>query len=225
MPAAAVKTISMTLGYIALALAFVALVTQLWRMGRLNAKPGKASLWVHRIAGYGAAVLFSLLFLGMASKILKFGGNLGARTAWHAAAGLALIALLFAKWAVVRPYRNLMKLAPALGITVFALAFVVINLTSTVYLLGRAGAPKGAVPAGKAAPPSAEVVADRILVADKCGRCHQLSLVFTTKHTAGEWPETIRRMRGYDDKWISDADAAKIQTYLTTDYGPGVAPK
>jgi hypothetical protein len=231
---AAVKAVSMTLGYVALALAFVALLTQLWRMGRPNAKPGKASLWVHRVAGYGAAGLFLLLLLGMGAKVSKFGGNFGARTAWHAAAGLALAALLFAKWAVVRPYRNLLKLAPALGVTVFALSFVVINLTSTVYLLGGAAAPKGAVPADKSTPPPAEkesqpalaegAAADRALFAEKCGRCHHLARVFQEEQEPDAWPAIVRRMQGYKEGWISDAEAAAIATYLTGNSGPGPTP-
>lgn len=221
---AAVKAISMTLGYLALALAFVALITQLWRMGRPNAKPGAASLWVHRIAGYGAAALFLLLFLAMGIKVWRFGDDFSARVAWHAAAGFALAALLFAKWAVVRPYRNLMKLAPALGITTFVVAFAVINLTSTIGLLSRAYGPTPVPPAAAPEPLPAEkekaagaeeaAAADRTLFAEKCGRCHHLAPVFATARTGDEWRTVIARMRAYDDAWIDDAAAARIHTYL-----------
>lgn len=222
---AAVKAISMSLGYLALALAFAALLTQLWRMGRPNVKPGPASLWVHRIAGYGAAALFLLLFLGMGVKVWRFGGDFSARVAWHAAAGFALAALLFAKWAVVRPFRNLMKLAPALGITTFVVAFAVINLAATVGLLSRAYGPTPVPPAAAPEPPPADKekaaapvdddAADRILFAEKCGRCHHLAPVFATARTGDEWRKVIARMRAYDDAWIDDAAAARIHTYVT----------
>jgi len=130
------KDIPLILALGALALGAVAVLSQLWRMGRIGGKPGPASLWLHRIAGYIFLALMTFLFVGMLwIKVPAFGGNLSPRDAWHAAAGFAVVAFMWSKWAIVRPFRGLLKLAPALGVTVFGLAFVVVGLVAVFRLI------------------------------------------------------------------------------------------
>jgi cytochrome c5 len=168
--------------------------------------------------------------------------------AWHGAAGLAVMAFIFFKWAVVRPFRGLLKLAPALGMVVFGLAFVVVNLGATMDLVDWLAARRAAAAAAAAEVEKVEVAAGeearamheemlelmkpgareadrlhaaRFVFAEKCGRCHHLRRPFEKPRPADEWTPLIKRMQSYDAGWISDADVVTIEFYLTSDYGPG----
>lgn len=224
--------LSIVLAYVALAAALAAVLAMLFRLGRGGEKTGPASLWVHRIAGYVFIAIMIFLFAGMMYKITEYGNALSARVAWHGAAGFAVMAFLLLKWAVVRPFRGLMKFAPALGMVVFGLAFLVINFGATMDLLGRF--PKRVAREEAAAARHRELLhmrpgaaerdplrAARFVFAEKCGRCHHLRRPLAEPRAETDWPPLLERMRGYDRSWISDVDAEEIELYLVNDYGPG----
>jgi uncharacterized membrane protein len=188
----------------------------LYRFGKPSSRPaGKASLGLHRVAGYAAMALLLLMLTGMVARTAFTGAAFSARGAWHAAAGLLLGAVLLAKWAAVRPWRGLLKFAPALGLTLFALTFATVNLTATINLV--ASKPP-AIPAAPAGAPGADVAVLRTVVAEKCGKCHHLEQVFHEKRDPAAWREVVTRMRGYDPAWISDEDGRSIERYLVAEY-------
>jgi len=242
------KIASIILAYVALAAGATAALTMLSRLGRPGDKARPALLWVHRVAGYLFLALMTFVFAGMVYKITSFDKGMTPGVAWHGAAGLAVMAFIFTKWAVVRPFRGLMKLAPALGVVVFSLAFVVVNLGATMDLLDWLAARRAAAaPAarevaaagvtsseemramheemvGLMAPRSGEadrLHAARFVFADKCGRCHHLRLPFEKPRPADQWMPLIKRMQSYDAGWISDDAVMEIEFYLVNDYGPG----
>jgi hypothetical protein len=236
-----VQLLSIILAYIALAAGVVAAFTMLYRLGRGGGgKAGPALLVIHRAAGYLFLIIMTFLFAGMLAKITTYGDAFSPRVAWHAAAGFAVAALMLFKWAVVRPFRGLLKLAPALGMTALALAAVVVGLGPLAQNL--AGAEKeGPVEIIEVVPgdvmrerhaemmemmrPAAgeadAVHAARFVFAEKCGKCHHLRRAFEEPYDEAGWPPIIERMRGYDPAWIKDDDAAAIELYLNKDYGPG----
>jgi hypothetical protein len=223
---------SIVLAYVALAAALAAVLAMLARLSGAAGKGGAALLWVHRVAGYVFAAIMIFLFAGMLFKIAEHGKEVSARVAWHGAAGFAVVAFLFLKWAVVRPFRGLMKFAAPLGMAVFALAFLVINFGATMDLLGRVA---------QAAVKEEEVVAEhlklphmrpgaperdplraaRFVFAEKCGKCHHLRRTFEKPRPADQWTPLIKRMQSYDAGWISDDDVVETEFYVTSDYGPG----
>lgn len=235
------KLLSIVLAYVALAAALTAVLAMLARLsGAAAGKGGAALLWVHRVAGYVFLAIMIFLFAGMLYKITEYGNVLSARVAWHGAAGFAVVAFLFLKWAVVRPFRGLMKFAPPLGMTVFGLAFVVVMLGATTELLARFGAGEpSAVPVIEVVPGEEmlerhEEMMERMrpgeaepdpvraggrVFAEKCGKCHHLRRPF--EKAAADWAALIARMQSYNAEWISEAEAARIELYLTSDYGPG----
>jgi hypothetical protein len=226
------KLLSIVLAYVALAAGATAVVAMLFRLGRGGGRAGPASLWVHRVAGYVFVAIMIFLFAGMLYKITEHGNVLSARVAWHGAAGFAVVAFMFLKWAVVRPFRGLMKFAPALGMVVFGLAFLVINFGATMDLLGRLspGGAKGEKAAARhrerphmrpGAGGRDPLRAARFVFAEKCGKCHHLRRPLAKPRAETEWPPLIERMRGYDREWMSDVDAEEIELYLVNDYGPG----
>jgi len=234
------KIVSIVVAYAALAAGATAALTMLYRMGRPGDKPRAAGLWAHRVAGYLFVALMTFVFAGMLYRVATFDKGMTPGLAWHAAAALAVMAFLFVKWAVVRPFRGMMKLAPALGIVVFALAFLVVNLGTAVYLLDWL-APRRAAAAAEAkagegaramheemlqlmtpeAPEVDRLHAARFVFAEKCGRCHHLRRPFEEPRPADQWTPLIKRMQSYDAGWISDEDVMTIEFYLTSDYGPG----
>ena len=225
--------LSIVLAYVALAAALTAVLAMLARLsGAAAGKGGAALLWVHRVAGYVFIAIMIFLFAGMLFKITEYGNVLSARVAWHGAAGFAVVAFLFLKWAVVRPFRGLMKFAPPLGMVAFGLAFLVINFGATIDLLGRlrqeaveeeeAGAEHLKAPHMRPGAPERDPLrAARFVFAEKCGRCHHLRRSLAKPRAETAWQPLIERMRSYDRSWISDVDAEEIELYLVNDYGPG----
>jgi len=188
------KLLSIVLAYVALAAAFTAVVAMLFRLGRGAEKTGPPSLWVHRVAGYTFLAITVFLFVGMLYKMTAYGKEISARVAWHGAAGFAVVAFMFLKWAVVRPFRGLMKFAPALGMVPHM----------------RPGATE-----------RDPLRAARFVFAEKCGKCHHLRGPLAKPRAETDWPPLVERMRAYDRAWISDVDAEEIELYLVNDYGPG----
>jgi hypothetical protein len=228
-----VKLLSIVLAYVALAAALTAVLAMLARLsGAAAGKGGAALLWVHRVAGYVFLAIMIFLFAGMLYKITEYGNALSARVAWHGAAGFAVVAFLFLKWAVVRPFRGLMKFAPALGMVAFGLAFLVINFGATIDLLGRLRqeavkeeevvAEHIKLPHMRLGAPERDPLrAARFVFAEKCGKCHHLRRSFENPRPADQWAPLIKSMRGFEPGWISDVDAEEIELYLVNDYGPG----
>ncbi len=223
---------SIILAYVALAAALIAVLAMLARLSGAAGKGGAALLGVHRVAGYVFAAIMIFLFAGMLFKIAETGKEVSARVAWHGAAGFAVVAFLFLKWAVVRPFRGLMKFAAPLGMVVFGLAFLVINFGATMDLLGRVSqtavkeeevvAEHLKMPHMRAGAPERDPLrAARFVFAEKCGKCHHLRRTFEEPRPAEQWPPLIERMRGYERTWISDVEAEEIELYLVNDYGPG----
>jgi hypothetical protein len=223
----------MVLAYVALAAALTAVLAMLARLsGAAAGKGGAALLWVHRVAGYVFLAIMIFLFAGMLYKITEYGNVLSARVAWHGATGFAVVAFLFLKWAVVRPFRGLMKFGPPLGMVAFGLAFLVINFGATIDLLGRLRqeavkeeevvAEHIKLPHMRPGAPERDPLrAARFVFAEKCGKCHHLRRPLAKPRAEMDWPLLIERMRSYDRSWISDVDAEEIELYLVNDYGPG----
>jgi hypothetical protein len=222
-------SLSIILAYVALAAGLVAGLAMLFRLGRgATGKPGTVFLWVHKIAGYFFIAVMGSLFAAMLYKVTEFGAEFSPRVGWHAAVGLAVFSFALFKWAVVRPFRGMMKFAPPLGIVVLALAFIVVMLSATVELLSEAGRtgvetlpPETEITGLSEVEGDDELPAARFVFAEKCGKCHHCRRPFEKPPADGNWAPLIKRMRSYKPAWINDAEAAEIKLYLDGDYGPG----
>ena len=192
--------------YITLMLGFIAVL-----FGLAQFKPSRLAKLLHKVFGYLALVLISVIYVFMLGNLFADGYLLTSLTAWHVALGVLLFPILVAKWLVVRPFRGVVKLAPALGLTAFVLLFATVNLgVISKY------SPAETVPT---APVSAEGLAsayfvEHALIGTKCTRCHGIDRVIEAEKTPGEWLSTVERMRDKDPSWINDEETAGIITAL-----------
>lgn len=110
----------------------VALVSALELLGRgerKGASPG-ALRAIHRVAGYAfAALLVALVALGV-RRLSVTGDQIPLRAVFHVVLALGVVALLLIKVVVTRFYRQLLRLAPALGLSLFVLTLVVVAITA-----------------------------------------------------------------------------------------------
>lgn len=119
---------------IAVALAgvgIVAFASQMIRMGRPDMKrdPDKL-LRFHRWAGR----LFMVLLVPLAFLGAKFwaaaGDSLSMRAGFHVVFALALLVVVLIKYLIVKAYRGFLRMAPTLGMTIFALTLLVFALSA-----------------------------------------------------------------------------------------------
>jgi len=113
-----------------------AALTMLILMGRTEKKASPDTLKkLHKFFGY-----FFFLFL-LALAVLGFdywealGENISTRALLHAVLALSLLIILITKILIARYYRQFLKMAPTMGLTVFCLAFVVFSISGIYYVL------------------------------------------------------------------------------------------
>ena len=153
----------------------VAVLSMLTMMGKTEKKPDPKTLrFIHKTAGF----VFFVLLLVLSYICLKYwaqaGDQISTRATIHAMLSFGLIAVFLIKIFIAQFYKQLLRLMPALGITVFCLAFVVTGISAGYYFL-RSGS---AVPAPQheedaALSFSADIVEKgKVLFAGKCAMCH-----------------------------------------------------
>jgi hypothetical protein len=124
------------LGTLLLGAGITAFLTMMARYGRPGDEVRAARLRkVHKAAGYVyIALLAPLAFFG-AKFLAEMGDGLSARGTFHFVLAMALLAVLFLKILTVRTYRQLLKHAPALGMTLFSLTLIIFLLTAGFFFL------------------------------------------------------------------------------------------
>jgi len=176
--------------------------------GLAQFKPSKAAKVLHKAFGYLTLILVLIIYVFMLGKLFAGGYALTGLPAWHVVFGVLLFPILVAKWLTVRPYRGMLKLAPALGLTAFLLLFTLVNLG----VFSRYLAPETPPAAVKEA--ASAYFVEHALIGAKCTRCHGIDKVIEAEKTADEWKSTVEQMREKDPSWISYEEAADIITAL-----------
>ncbi|MFP4082046.1 MAG: c-type cytochrome [Candidatus Aminicenantes bacterium] len=166
------------LGILFLAAGVTAVICMLTLMGRMERKTSTSVLRrLHRSAG----LFFGILLLAISYFCIKYwiaaGDKVSTRATFHAVLALALIILFLLKISIVRFYKQFLRFVPAMGLTVFALAFLVFSTSAGFYLLKEAWAnpeiPK--IAPGEPGTPAnirGDAEKGRSLFAAKCAGCH-----------------------------------------------------
>ena len=127
------------LGILLLGAGLTAFLSMMARFGRPGDEVRAAKLRkVHRTAGYlYIALLAPLAFFG-ARFLADMGDGLSVRGTLHFVLAMTLLAVLFLKFLTVRTHRQLMKNAPALGMTLFSLTLIIFLIAAGYYFLQTA---------------------------------------------------------------------------------------
>lgn len=188
----------LTFAYLTLFLGFVAFLFGLAQFNKSKlAKP------LHKVFGYLTITLILVIYVFMAHKLFAEEHRLIDLLAWHVVIGIILLPIIVAKWLVARPFRGMLKLAPALGLIIFVLLFATINFGG-LYKHHEKRFDYAAT----------DFSEGNRLIKIKCTRCHNLDRVNKAEKALAEWEETVERMRGKEPGWISDEEAADIINVL-----------
>jgi Family of unknown function (DUF6529) len=111
-------------------------LTMMAVMGKAGERANAAKLRrLHKWSGFAfLALLVPLVYFG-AEFLSDIGEGLSVRAVFHVVLAVLLLALVLLKFLIVRTYRQFLKYAPGLGMTVFALTAVIFLITAGYFLL------------------------------------------------------------------------------------------
>jgi hypothetical protein len=133
-----IKTI---LAFLLLGVGLVALLSMMARFGRPGDEARSERLRkLHKTAAYIYIALLAPLAIVGVDFLIETGDGLPTRGTLHFVLAMALLTVLFIKLLVVKTYRQMLRYAPALGMTLFSLTLVIFLITAGFYLLQTAGA-------------------------------------------------------------------------------------
>ena len=117
----------------------VAFLSMMARFGR----PGDADRSerlrkLHKTAGYIYIALLAPLAGVGAGFLMELGDGLSTRGTFHFVLAMALLAVLMLKFLTVKTHRQMLRYAPALGMTLFSLTLVIFLITAGYYILQTA---------------------------------------------------------------------------------------
>jgi mono/diheme cytochrome c family protein len=166
----------------------------------------------HRILGYVFVVLFLIMLFLMLNKASSYQEEFSPRAILHITLGTLLTPLLIIKILIVRRFKRLGAYLFGLGVTVFLTAFALNSITAGYYFLHQSDIQYVAISEGDT------IVLDenmgRLLVSQKCAKCHTLERVFRSFKNEEGWTKTVNRMAAIDAPNIRDFDAKQIIHYL-----------
>ena len=73
-----------------------------------------------------------------AGFLIEMGDGLSTRGTFHFVLAMALLAVLMLKFLTVKTYRQMLRYAPALGMTLFSLTLVIFLITAGYFILQTA---------------------------------------------------------------------------------------
>jgi hypothetical protein len=93
---------------------------------------------LHKTAAYAYIALLAPLAVFGADFLVEMGDSLTPRGTFHFVLAMTLLAVLLLKFLVVKTYRQQMRYASALGMTLFALTLVIFLITAGYFILQSA---------------------------------------------------------------------------------------
>jgi len=155
-----------------LLLGLVAIICMLTLMGRAERKISATFLRrLHKGAGAGFALMFLLTSYFCLHYVEMLGDGMSLRAVFHGVLALALFIVLALKLSIVQFYKQFLRYVPGLGMTVFALAFVVF-CTSAGYFFLVTGESSVAEEPTEEVGFSADVGRGQALFDNRCSFCH-----------------------------------------------------
>jgi len=168
-------TTKLILGSVFFLVGLGATMTMLTVMGKPEKKMSVASLRkTHKLLGFVFLILFLILGI-MGSRFWGVtGDDLSTRAVLHAVLASGLFIVFMLKIVIIQFYKQFMRMAPSLGMTVFCLSFVVFIISGGYYTLRTLSTP--VVPVEQGQINSSEIQgnfeAGKIIYDTKCASCH-----------------------------------------------------
>ncbi|MEN6560698.1 MAG: DUF6529 family protein [Acidobacteriota bacterium] len=129
----AIKTV---LAVVLLGTGLCAFLAMMARFGRPGDEARSERLRrLHKKAGWAFVVILAPLAALGANFLVEIGDGLPTRGAFHFVLAAGLVAVLLVKLLIVKAYRQQLRFAPALGMTVFALTLVIFLITAGYFVL------------------------------------------------------------------------------------------
>ncbi len=175
----AIKT---TLAVVLVAAGLTAAISMLTLMGKPQKRMSVSALMkTHRTAGYVFVGLLLVLAVMGVRYLAAAGDSLALRGVLHWTLAVALILILALKLAIVRTFKQFVKFAPILGMTVITMALLVATISAGFFAITRRGAPEeeagrptveAVQPAAEVAEPAGDAQSGEALFATNCSNCH-----------------------------------------------------
>ena len=150
----------------------VAVICMLTLMGKAERKISATFL---RRTHKGAGLVFSLLFLVISYFCIKYvsaiGDQLSVRAVFHGVLALALFIVLALKLSIVQFYKQFLRYVPGLGMTTFALVFVVFSTSAGYFFLTKDESTEAKKPPSEVSL-SGDAQRGEALFDSKCTFCH-----------------------------------------------------
>ena len=177
---------------------FIAVMTMLSILGGKPEESSRSKLkWAHRVFGG----IFSIVYLVFTLLMIpKYQGNspfLSSSIATHAYLAVVLFPILFVKHYIVRIAKRYYPALPYIGITILAIAFLIVAITGLNHIILWTKVPKMTVQS-KNGPRIVSTAIGRDLMGIKCARCHNLGILYKSIKKEKGWRMTIERMHNYD---------------------------
>jgi cytochrome c2 len=155
-----------------LAFGLMAVICMLTLMGRAERKISATFLRrLHKMFGGIFAGLYLVIGYFCLHYVKMLGDGMSTRAVFHGVLALALFIVLALKLSMVQFYKQFLRYAPGLGMTVFALAFVVF-FTSAGYFFLVTGQTKEVGEAISETSMDADADRGQILFDNQCSFCH-----------------------------------------------------
>jgi len=90
---------------------------------------------LHKTAGYIYIILLAPLVVFGAGFLVAEGDGLSTRATFHFVLAVTLVVVLMLKYLTVKTYRQMLRYAPSLGMTLFSLTLVIFLITAGYYVL------------------------------------------------------------------------------------------
>jgi cytochrome c2 len=150
-------------------------MTMLVVMGKSEKKMSVVTLRkMHKVSGF----VFLILFLVLGFMGFKFwavaGDDISTRAVLHAVFAVGLFIIFILKITIIQFFKQFLKMAPGLGMTVFCLSFVVFVISGGHYALrtiSAAGSPMEQTPVSTSRV-EGDIGAGKALYDAKCASCH-----------------------------------------------------
>jgi hypothetical protein len=153
----------------------ISLISMLSLMGRTKRKSSPEFLRkLHKTSG----IIFTVLllvngYLGMRYWVMT-GDSISTRAVFHGVLAFALLIVLLLKIVIIQFYKQFLKFAPFMGLTVFALCFIVFNTSATYFFLRTAITPEESLQTATSRLPSSpgKIENGMAIFNSQCASCH-----------------------------------------------------